>query len=407
MINKIVSILAILITLCYSTQVPVQYVQQPAINSFSLVVDRSGSMSGSAMNDAKKAVIHFIDEMRSGDQANVIAFDSRVSVYANMGTNKSSLKSAVNKIHPGGATALYDAIAKAATNLYNESGARIIVFLTDGDDTGSKFSLKDIRSMNLSEGIFVYGIGLGSVNKKGLDDLVDATGGSYYAAATSNDLHTIYDRVLNAYYSNHGNKLESTSSMTIRSIPSNQAVVIDGQTKGKTPVKLDGLTPKEYDVQVQFDRGTWQYKVQTKKGQRAIIDARETDLGYNLYVSSKPKAASVFLDGDYVGITSFGVTDYNVEKRLFRKNKKTKSYAEELYIPLIPRGKHTLRVLIVPDDEGPDMNWEYEFDFTIKDKVRFVDINLFKNSHSFTDGEKGTIIKDPFDELNDMKFDDE
>ena len=63
MINKIVSILAILITLCYSTQGPVQYVQQPAINSFSLVVDRSGSMSGSAMNDAKKAVIHFIDEM--------------------------------------------------------------------------------------------------------------------------------------------------------------------------------------------------------------------------------------------------------------------------------------------------------------------------------------------------------
>ena len=406
MINKIVAILAILITLCYSTQVPVQYVQQSAINSFSLVVDRSGSMSGSAMNDAKKAVIHFIDEMRSGDQANVIAFDSRVSVYANMGTNKSSLKSAVNKIHPGGATAFYDAIAKASTNLYNESGARIIVFLTDGDDTGSKFSLKDIRSMNLSEGIFVYGIGLGSVNKKGLDDLVDATGGSYYAAATSNDLHTIYDRVLNAYYSNHGNKLESTSSMTIRSIPSNQAVVIDGQTKGKTPVKLDGLTPKEYDVQVQFDRGTWQYKVQTKKGQRAIIDARETDLGYNLYVSSKPKAASVFLDGDYVGITSFGVTDYNVEKRLFRKNKKTKSYAEELYIPLIPRGKHTLRVLVVPDDEGPDMNWEYEFDFTIRDSERFVDVDLFKNKHIFQDGEKGSKIKDPFEELDDMKSED-
>ena len=407
MINKIVSILAILITLCYSTQVPVQYVQQPAINSFSLVVDRSGSMSGNAMNDAKKAVIHFIDEMRSGDQANVIAFDSRVSVYANMGTNISSLKSAVNKIHPGGATALYDAIAKAATNLYNESGARIIVFLTDGDDTGSKFSLKDIRSMNLSEGIFVYGIGLGSVNKKGLDDLVDATGGSYYAAASSNDLHTIYDRVLNAYYSNHGNKLESTSSMTIRSIPSNQAVVIDGQTKGKTPIKLDGLSPKEYDVQVQFDRGTWQYKVQTKKGQRAVIDARETDLGYNLYVTSKPKAASVFLDGDYVGITSFGVTDYNVEKRLFRKNKKTKSYAEELYIPLIPRGKHTLRVLIVPDDEGPDMNWEYEFDFTIRNGERFVDVDLFRNKHIFQDGEKGSKIKDPFEEFDDIKLEDE
>jgi len=401
--NQIIKLFLITVAFMYGIEDPIRYVSQPAVNSFSLVVDRSGSMSGNAMNDAKKAVIHFIDEMRSGDQANVIAFDSRVSVYANMGTNKSSLKSAVKKINPGGATALYDAIAKASTNLYNESGARIIVFLTDGDDTGSKFSLKDIRSMNLSEGIFIYGIGLGSVNKKGLDDLVDATGGAYYAAATSNDLYTIYDRVLNAYYSNHGNKLESTSSMTIRSIPSNQAVVIDGQTKGKTPVKLDGLTPKEYDVQVQFDRGTWQYKVQTKKGQRAIIDARETDLGYNLYVTSKPKAASIFLDGDYVGITSFGVTDFIVEKRLFRKNKKTKSYAEELYLPLIPRGKHTLRVLIVPDDEGPDMNYEYEFDFTIRDSERFVDIDLFRNKHIFQDGEKGSKIKDPFENFDDIK----
>ena len=137
--------------------------------------------------------------------------------------------------------------------------------------------------------------------------------------AKSNDLYNIYDRVLNAYYSEYGNKLATTSSMTIRSIPSNQAVVIDGQAKGRTPLKLDGLEPKEYDVQIQFSRGNWQYAVQTKKGQRAIIDARETDLGYNLYVTSKPKAASIFLDGDYVGITSFGVTDYNVEKRLFRK----------------------------------------------------------------------------------------
>ena len=407
MINKIVSILAILITLCYSTQGPVQYVQQPAINSFSLVVDRSGSMSGNAMNDAKKAVKHFIDEMRDSDQANIIAFDSKVSVVANMGASKSNLKSAVGKIHPGGATALYDAIAKAATHLYNESGARIIVFITDGDDTGSKFRLRDIKNMNLAEGIFIYGIGLGNVNKRALDELIGATGGAYFGVSSSNDLYTIYDRVLNAYYSDYGNNMASTSSMTIRSIPSNQAVIIDGQSKGITPVKLDGLTPKEYDVQVQFDKGTWQVPVKIKKGQRAIIDARETDLGYNLFIASKPKAASVFLDGDYVGITSFGVTDYNVEKKWFGRDKKTKSYAEEFMIPLIPRGKHKLRVLVVPDDEGPDMNWEYEFDFTIKDKDRFVDINLFKNSHSFTNGERGTIIKDPFDELNDMKFDDE
>ena len=50
------------------------------------------------------------------------------------------------------------------------------------------------------------------------------------------------------------------------------------------------------------------------------------------------------------------------------KDLKTKSYSEELMVPLISRGKHKLRILVVPDDEGPDMNWEYELDFTITDK---------------------------------------
>lgn len=106
------------------------------------------------------------------------------------------------------------------------------------------------------------------------------------------------------------------------------------------------------------------------------------------------------MDGDYVGVTSFGVTDYNVKKRLFRKNLKTKSYAEELMVPLIPKGKHKLRILVVPENEGPDMNWEYEFDFTVKDKERFLDVNLFKNKHIFQDGEWGEGNIDPFNEFD-------
>ena len=53
------------------------------------------------------------------------------------------------------------------------------------------------------------------------------------------------------------------------------------------------------------------------------------------------------------------------------------------------------------------MNWEYEFDFTIRDGERFVDVDLFRNTHSFQDGEKGTKIKDPFEEFDDIKLEDE
>lgn len=383
-------------TFIYGVDDCAQFIQQPAINSFSIVIDRSGSMDGNPMNDAKKAVNHFIDAMRSGDQANIIAFDNSVSVYSDMSTSKSHLKSAVRSIQPGGATALYDAIAKAATLIHNERGARIIVFLTDGDDNSSKFQIKDIENMNLSEGIFIYGIGLGNINKGSLEDLTIATGGSYNQASSSGDLHTIYDRVINTYYSNYGDNLASTSSMTIRSLPSNQTVIINGRDRGQTPLKLDGLKENKYDVQIQFKKGTWECNVNAKNGYRAVMDARESDLGYNLFIASIPKGASVFLDGNYVGMTSIGVSEIKVKKKLFKKNKIIKSFENELKIPLVPRGEHTLRILAVPD---MDMGWEYEFNFDIVDSKRSVYVDLFKNKHIFQDGEKGEKIKDPFEKL--------
>ena len=50
--------------------------------------------------------------------------------------------------------------------------------------------------LETSEGIFIYGIGLGNVNTSALDDLVIAAGGSYHAASSSNDLYNIYDSLL-------------------------------------------------------------------------------------------------------------------------------------------------------------------------------------------------------------------
>ena len=73
-------------------------------------------------------------------------------------------------------------------------------------------------------------------------------------------------------------------------------------------------------------------------------------------------------------------------------------------ISLVPRGKHIVRVVVVPEEDGPDMNWEYEFDFTMYDNKRAVDVDLFRNSHNFSDGEKGAKKKDPFEEMESDPF---
>ena len=368
-------------------------IRQPSVNNFSIVIDRSGSMSGNSLSDAKKSVNGLIDELKQGDKANIIAFDSKVSLINDITNNKRELKSSVRSINSGGATHLYDAIGRASSSLRSISGSKIIIFLTDGDDTGSKFSIGDIRSMNLSEGIFVYGIGLGKVDKSSLDDLSEATNGTYFTAKSSSDLYNIYDKVIQAYYKNYGNNLSKNASMTIRSLPSGMNVSINGKNKGKTPLKLEGLNPGNTDVVVEFQRGEWNCSTRLETGYRTIIDARESDIGRDVFVSTTPPGASVFLDGNYIGDTPFGKLKPKEKRGLFQKNDVDPNF-NNLLIPLVPNGKHELKVIAVPEME---MGFEYEFQFNIGKKDRSVHVDLFNSSHKFKDGEKRGKTKDPFD----------
>jgi len=126
-----------------------------------------------------------------------------------------------------------------------------------------------------------------------------------------------------------------------------------------------------------------------------VVDARESDLGRDILISSIPFGASVFLDGNYVGETPVGRLAKQQKKGLFKKN--TQPAVGKLRVPLVSQGKHTLRVVAVPDMA---MGLEYELKFEIKNKERSVNVDLFNNRHEFSDGESGSKTRDSFDELN-------
>ena len=247
--------------------------------------------------------------------------------------------------------------------------------------------------MNLSEGIFIYGVGLGKVDKSSLDDLSNATNGTYFTAERSGQLYNIYDKVIQAYYNNYGNNLSTTASMTVRSLPSFKKVIIDGKYKGMTPLKLENLKPGMRNISVEFGRGDWSCNTQLEMGYRTIIDARESDIGYDVFVSSTPLGASVFLDGNYIGDTPISNLGQKKKKGLFRK-KDDWSHSNNLRIPLVPSGEHKLKVIAVPEME---MGFEYEFEFSVKNRDRSVHVDLFELSYNFKNGEKGIKSKDLFD----------
>ena len=396
---KSVLLYLFVVTTSYALDDCVQYFPRPATNNFSIVIDKSGSMSGRAMNDAINAVENFINKMRTDDKANIIVFDTYVSLLSDFTSSKGQLKDAVRGIRPGSSTALYDGIAKSASSLRDVVGSKIIIFLTDGRDNKSRFKLKDIRNMNISEGIFIYGIGLGDVDTRSLSDLVQATNGEYYHVNKPDDLSNIYDKVIKAYYNDYGNTLSETGSVLIHSIPSNRPVYVEGKIRGKTPLKLDRVIEGEYDVNIQFDVGDWDCTIDVANGQKAIIDARDSDVGYDLTIISQPKGASIFLDDEYVGMTGTKPTSYKTHKGgFFSSNTKTTNWDGEYKIPKIQRGKHQLRVVAVPE-EGIDMGFDYTFDFEMKNSNRFVNVSLLKLNHEFKDGETGKKLQDPFEDF--------
>jgi len=373
-------------------------VRQPAVNHIAVVIDRSGSMMGKALQDAKVGAHAFIDGMKPDDMASIIVFGSSVEVAQGMTRGRSALHAAVDGIRLEGATVLYDAVARAALMLANQEGGRIVVYLTDGRDTGSRYSPSDIHKMNLSEGVFIYGIGLGSVDAQALVKLSDATGGSFERTEDSSTLRDIYLRVLGGYYARYGSQLSESGSLVVRSLPDGMEVLLDGRKVGVTPYKADAVDPRRVKIGVVFGRGVWECDAEIREGTRTVADARESDLGADILIMSSPQGAAVFLDDTYVGVTGIASTvspdhDGWVEK--------AKEDTRALRVRTVPYGAHQLRLRGIPEfDFGSEQELEITLPVTSKEMILFVDIFRQRVVDQNGDVIAGGKPRDPFSELD-------
>ena len=107
------------------------------------VVDRSGSMSGAKIEQAKGALRFVLNNLREGDLFNVIAYDSAVESFRpelqkfDDETRKAAL-GFVEGIYAGGSTNIDGALKTALTQLQDSSRPSYVLFLTDGLPTTAK-----------------------------------------------------------------------------------------------------------------------------------------------------------------------------------------------------------------------------------------------------------------------------
>lgn len=163
-----------------------------------LAFDKSGSMNGKPMNEARKGAHAFLDSLSDVDQASLLFFDQEVYPPVGpmkMDTGRKTLQDRVDATVAGGGTALYDAIATAYDQLKARDPKvrriRAVLVMTDGkDESSSKYTLDDLKAKLPSKGegdIRVFTIAYGDqANDSVLSQIAEAAGGSSAKGSVDN-----------------------------------------------------------------------------------------------------------------------------------------------------------------------------------------------------------------------------
>ncbi len=173
-----------------------------------LVVDRSGSMSGKKIEQAKEALKFVVNNLREGDLFNIVAYDSSIESFKPelQGFNKATREEAlgwIDGIYAGGSTNIDGALATALDMIKDDTRPNFVVFLTDGRPTAgetneSKIVENSQENNKLKSRVISFGVGY-DLNSRLLDRLSRANDGQSEFVRPDEDIEThvsrLYDKI--------------------------------------------------------------------------------------------------------------------------------------------------------------------------------------------------------------------
>lgn len=232
-----------------------------------VLMDTSPSTAGKIgfSKEAAKNFIYTVTRLRK-DKAAFMTFDNEVQLRQDFTDKLDLLDRAVDQVKKTGSqTAMYDAVWQFADEkLRNVAGRRVIVIITDGDDTFSRAELKDaidiaqrtettIFGISTKAGFLgtVPGVDAGQVKDKGdkfLTELCEKTGGEAFFTGDMLELEKAFKRI--------SEELQTQYLITYQ--PLNQ--------------NYDG---RERKIEVRFadNQKAKDYKIRTKASYRAVKDS--------------------------------------------------------------------------------------------------------------------------------------
>jgi len=170
-----------------------------------IMLDTSGSMTDS-LKLVYAAAEQFLMRLQAQDRAQVGAFNDKIEFSGVFTSDRDELAAALRNLDFGYPTRLYDALDGSLNQLTAVEGRRVIVLLTDGEDTASKIGQGTVVDRARADEVMIYGIGLETDYFNGmrrvrtspdkvLRKLADETGGGYYLLSGTRDLAATFTRI--------------------------------------------------------------------------------------------------------------------------------------------------------------------------------------------------------------------
>jgi Ca-activated chloride channel family protein len=178
-----------------------QFTGERAPISLAVLLDVSDSMFGQRLVDARAAVERFLfDLLAPDDEFAVVAFSHEVHPLTTWTQTPDVVSRALEKLRPSGATAIYDALLSSLPMMDVRSRQRAgVVVISDGADTASDATIRDVRRALLHSDAFVYAIAVDpppqrainrSVNPSALNEITQGSGGHTEMVHSTADLQS-------------------------------------------------------------------------------------------------------------------------------------------------------------------------------------------------------------------------
>ena len=183
---------------------PVDTDQSPMLREVTIVIDRSGSMGGEKIEQAKESAKQVVYGMAMGERVNIVDYSDDVRSFASGSVvvtkeSRKNLIGYIDQIRSSGGTNLHDALVESLRPESTDGMLPLVLFMTDGLATVGKtgeVQIREAATKHNSSGrrVFTFGVGF-NVNAPLLDAISQETKGESTYVLPGEDVEIKVGRV--------------------------------------------------------------------------------------------------------------------------------------------------------------------------------------------------------------------